>query len=99
VVERAARHVVPARALLGRLGLADRVTFEVGEHRAGTPVACDLLVLPLAFRGDRRRCYDHPPAPLVAVHDWIWRRSQRGPAFSARVSLLLLKRLNLVAAG
>jgi hypothetical protein len=55
---------------------------------------CDLVVFPLAFVGDRAAIYEHPPAPLVIVHDWIWRR--RG--VSAMVSLLLLKRLNLVRA-
>jgi hypothetical protein len=54
----------------------------------------DLVVVPLAFRGDRRRFYESPPAPRVAIHDWIWRRPT-GP--SRRISFLLLKRLNLTA--
>jgi hypothetical protein len=58
-----------------------------------TAPACDLLVVPLGFRGDRARLYHHPPAPAVLVHDWVWRR--RGSA-SARVALVLAKRLNLV---
>ena len=52
----------------------------------------DLLVIPLAFIGDRAAIYRHPPAPAVLAHDWIWRR--RGE--SAIVSWMLLKRLNLV---
>ncbi len=52
----------------------------------------DLVVFPLAFRGDKTEIYRHPPAPLVAVHDWAWRRHGAG----VLVSLLLLKRLNLV---
>ena len=52
----------------------------------------DLVVLPLAFDGDRDAIYAHPPAPVVVVHDWIWRR--RGEGYV--VSFLLLKRLNLV---
>jgi len=52
----------------------------------------DLLVIPLAFDGDRRAIYQQPPTTVVLVHDWIWRR--RGS--SAVVSWLLLKRLNLV---
>jgi hypothetical protein len=55
-------------------------------------VGADLLVVPLAFRGDRAAFYVDPPAPAVAIHDWIWRR--RGTGYV--VSLLLLKRLNLV---
>ncbi|MFY9573420.1 MAG: fatty acid desaturase [Blastocatellia bacterium] len=52
----------------------------------------DLLVIPLAFNKNRETIYQRPPATLVVVHDWIWRR--RGS--SAIVSWLLLKRMNLV---
>lgn len=52
----------------------------------------DLVVIPLAFIGDRERVYRHPPAAAAVVHDWIWKRRGGG----ARVSWLLLKRLNLV---
>ena len=52
----------------------------------------DLLIIPLAFDGDRAAIYDRPPASALLVHDWIWRR--RGA--SVIVSWLLLKRLNLV---
>ena len=52
----------------------------------------DLLIVPLAFVGDRTRFYRDPPAPAVAVHDWIWHRHTRGVV----ISLFLLKRLNLV---
>ncbi len=52
----------------------------------------DLLVIPLAFVGDRAAIYHHPPAPVVLAHDWVWRR--RGA--SVIVSWALLKRLNMV---
>ncbi len=52
----------------------------------------DLLVIPLAFVGDREAIYRHPPAPVVLVHDWLWHR--RGA--SVIVSRVLFKRLNLV---
>jgi hypothetical protein len=52
----------------------------------------DLLVIPLSFDGDRTALYAHPPAPIVIVHDWIWRK--RGD--SRVVSVALLKRINLV---
>jgi hypothetical protein len=52
----------------------------------------DLMVIPLAFIGDRSTIYQCPPAPFVLVHDWLWRR--RGE--SVVVSPFLLKRLNLV---
>jgi hypothetical protein len=53
----------------------------------------DLVVIPLAYVGDRGRLYRDPPAAFLLVHDWLWRR--RG-ARGAVVSVLLLKRLNLV---
>jgi hypothetical protein len=52
----------------------------------------DLVVLPLAYEGDREAVYARPPARIVLVHDWIWR--VRGPG--CVVSLWLLKRLNMV---
>ena len=58
-----------------------------------TVVTADLLVLPLAFHGDRKLVYAQPPAHWVVVHDWLWRR--RGTT-GTRVSFLLAKRLNLV---
>lgn len=58
----------------------------------GIPREFDLLVIPLAFEGDRQALYQRPPASAILMHDWIWRR--RGS--STVVSWLLLKRLNLV---
>jgi hypothetical protein len=52
----------------------------------------DLVIVPLAFAGERHAFYADPPAPAVAVHDWIWRRRGDGRV----VSFLLVKRLNLV---
>jgi hypothetical protein len=63
-----------------------------GRFEPGTHCDFDLLVIPLAFDGDRRAIYRRPPASVMLVHDWIWRR--RGS--SVVVSWLLLKRLNLV---
>jgi hypothetical protein len=72
---------------------ADGVAFECRRFTgAGVPDDVDLVVVPLAFSGDRERVYAQPPARLVIVHDWCWRRRGRG----CLVSLLLLKRLNLV---
>jgi hypothetical protein len=73
----------------------DAIRFVAGVFDPATSPPADLLVVPLAYRGDRRRFYAAPPAPRVAVHDWLWRR--RG-ATGRRVSLLLMKRLNLVTA-
>jgi hypothetical protein len=87
IVDRSADHLERARRYLD----ADVRTIQAPyspEQCAGA----DLVVVPLAFLGDRMAFYHDPPAPAVAVHDWIWRK--RGPGFV--VSLFLLKRLNLV---
>ena len=52
----------------------------------------DVVVFPLAFRGDRASLYRGERPAARVVHDWIWR--PRGS--SAIVSCFLLKRLNLV---
>jgi fatty acid desaturase len=65
------------------------------QHRLFDPAVlepADLVVIPLAFIGDRDRVYRQPPARVAVVHDWMWRRRGGG----TRVSWLLLKRLNLV---
>ena len=58
----------------------------------GSTERADLVVIPLSFIGDRDRVYREPAAPVVLVHDWIWKTRGGG----VRVSWLLLKRLNLV---
>jgi hypothetical protein len=92
VVDRSEQHLAAARTFLRD---ADRMV--VSEYRtyaeSGAGADADLLVVPLAYVGDREAFYARPEAPLVAVHDWLWRR--RGCA-SVVVSPLLLKRLNLV---
>jgi len=80
------RHLAMARRLL-----PDDVDCRE-EMFDGRAVPYDLVVLPLAFDGTRPAVYEQPPAPLVAAHDWLWRR--RGQ--SAVVSFALLKRINLV---
>ena len=65
------------------------------QHRLFDPAVpdpADLIVIPLAFIGDRERVYRDPPAKAAVIHDWMWRPRGGG----ARVSWLLLKRLNLV---
>ena len=51
------------------------VRFVAGVFPAGAPA--DLVVIPLAFRGDRTALYRRPPAPLLVVHDWLWRARGR----------------------
>jgi hypothetical protein len=89
IIDANATHLDIARAMLRD----ERVEFVRAQFpRDGSKVPCDVLVIPLSFDGDRAPLYAHPPAPVVIVHDWIWRI--RGT--SRLVSPLLLKRLNLV---
>ncbi len=95
VVDANPRHVGAARALLRDLG--GDVSFVTARFDPAAPPEsarhADLLVVPLAYRGARAPFYAAPPAPLVLIHDWIWRR--RG-ARGAIVSPWMLKRINLV---
>jgi hypothetical protein len=72
--------------------LDDRVVLRSGVYAAAHPLAADLVVIPMAFIGDRGLVYAHPPARTTLVHDWIWHRRGRGVV----VSWLLLKRINLI---
>ena len=65
-----------------------RIEFVHGRYH-GQDLDCDLLVIPLAFQGDREALYRRRG---VLIHDWLWRR--RGT--SRIVSRSLLKRVNLV---
>jgi hypothetical protein len=87
VIDRSAANLETARPFLG-----DRVELVHEEYDPQRHGEFDLLVIPLAYVGDRSRLYRDPPAPPLLVHDWLWRNGCRGEV----VSLLLLKRLNLV---
>ena len=77
-----------ARALLG----TGSIEFVHTSYPQPDCAGYDLLVIPLSFNGDREAIYARPPAPVVIVHDWLWRK--RG--ISRVVSMALLKRINLV---
>jgi hypothetical protein len=96
IVDSSLRHLLCAERLLRPSGSAAEIRFVQQVFDPGSPLPCDLLVVPLGFRGDRTALYHRPAAPLVIVHDWIWRR--RG-ARGAPVALWLAKRLNLVSAA
>ncbi len=70
------------------------VTTRCATFTPGETLACDLVVLPLALRGERARCYAHLAAPRVLVHDWWWR-----PAGDSAGVPWLLKRINLLRAA
>jgi len=87
VVDASAGHLEIARRFLG-----DGVELRQELFSGVVPPGVDLVVVPLAYIGDRRRLYDDPPARVTLVHDWIWSPHGRG----AVVSWLLLKRVNCV---
>jgi hypothetical protein len=88
VIDASQPNVDTARRLVGPEVTFERALFSATDSCSGF----DLLVIPLAFQGDRAAIYRRPPAPAVLVHDWLWHRRGRGH----RVSVALLKRLNLV---
>lgn len=88
IIDSNVRHLETARAFLG-----NEVEYSNREFKPGESCECDLTALPLCFDGDREAVYRHPPSRAVLVHDWIWRRREKG----AIVSALLLKRVNLVS--
>jgi hypothetical protein len=87
IVEQNADHIDSARAFLD-----GSVHYRHERYDASTRDEADLVVVPLAFVGDREALYRRSPAPSLLVHDWLWKRTAAG----VRVSWLLLKRLNLV---
>ncbi|HKS36197.1 MAG TPA: fatty acid desaturase [Verrucomicrobiae bacterium] len=87
VIDADADHLRTAKQLL------NGSVYYVHEYFDGSPQRdYDLLVIPLAFDGNRAGIYRHPPASVVLVHDWFWRSRGR----SKVVSWWLLKRMNLV---
>jgi hypothetical protein len=87
VIDRSAENIAVARALAPA-----GVDFVRASYDPALVTGYDVVVFPLALSGDRAAIYRAPPAPVVFVHDWMWRRRGEG----AIVSWLLLKRLNLV---
>lgn len=83
---------IASRFLEGTIELRNRTYRLLPASQANEADEADLVVIPLAFIGDRDQVYREPHAPFILVHDWIWRRNAAG----VTVSWLLLKRLNLV---
>ena len=94
IVEQRAEHIAAAQAFLQRRSAADdgAVRFAERTFDPATEAPAELLVIPLAYDGDRRALYLAPPARFTLIHDWIWNRRPAG----VPISWLLLKRLNLV---
>jgi hypothetical protein len=87
IVDVEAAHLAVARPFVDH-----DVSLVCARFEPGVPADADVVILPLAFIGDRDRAYAEPSSRAVLVHDWIWARRGRGVV----VSWWLLKRLNLV---
>jgi fatty acid desaturase len=87
VIDRSAENIARAQTLA-----PTGVDFHCATYEPALVAGFDVVVFPLAFVGDRDAIYLDPPAPVVFVHDWMWRRRGTG----ALISVLLLKRLNRV---
>lgn len=89
LIDLSSRNLETARELLAEKAVVVDVIhgrFDPGRHGG-----FDLVVVPLAYRGEREAVYTQIAGPVI-VHDWIWR--PRGT--SRVVAPWLLKRLNLV---
>jgi Fatty acid desaturase len=87
IVDASAENLERARGFLGQ-----HIECRHGLFDPAIADAPDLLVIPLAFIGDRERVYRQPAGRAVLVHDWLWRTRGDG----VPISWWLLKRLNLV---
>jgi hypothetical protein len=87
IVDSNPRNLDTARSLLD-----GTIEYRNEQYVPGASRDCDLTIIPLCLKGDRATIYRRPPSSTVLVHDWIWRRRGTG----AIVSIVLLKRLNLV---
>jgi threonine dehydrogenase-like Zn-dependent dehydrogenase len=87
IIDRSAASLASARQFLG-----STVATVESDCSAAQDFNADLVIVPLAFVGDRDAFYRNPPAATVIVHDWIWRRRGEGRV----VSWWLLKRVNVV---
>jgi len=90
IVDTNADHIATAQPYL-----ADGVQGELRLFDPEIPESADLVVIPLSLLGNRAAIYRNPPARRVLVHDWIWSRHGTGSI----VSVLLLKRINLISAA
>jgi hypothetical protein len=88
IIDRSAANLACAKRFVGPEVEFINEVYEPARH-----TGFDLVVVPLSYVGDRERLYRHPPSRALLVHDWLWRKRNR----SEIVSLLLLKRLNLVS--
>lgn len=79
--------------------LDGRVECRAARFTGVEPQSVDLVVVPLSYVGDRRRLYEHPPAPLMLVHDWLWHWRPHGAAMVPLLKCVNVVRRDRPAAG
>jgi hypothetical protein len=87
IIDRSATNLTAARQYLPAT-----IECVCSQYEPALVQDCDVVIFPLAYVGNREVIYRHPPAPVVLIHDWMWRRRGRGTI----VSPWLFKRLNRV---
>jgi hypothetical protein len=95
IIDRERTHLELAQRFIDALPADERPDVELRHRTFVAGDRCeefDLVVVPLAFDGDRQGLCANPPAPLLLSHDWVW----RAHGCSRLVSIFLLKRLNLI---
>lgn len=87
------RDLAPEHLATARAQLDDTtIEWQLGAWQPGDEVDVDLVMVPLAYRGDRRALLA-PESTTKVVHLWLWNRSVHP---GARVAWWLLKRVVLV---
>jgi hypothetical protein len=98
VIDASATNLQRAREHLAQhaSSILPRVSFEHARFETPEVRGFDLVIVPLAFVGDRERLYQttRGARPAFFVHDWIWRRRGRAGVV---ISWWLGKRLNFIA--
>ncbi|MEZ4225839.1 MAG: fatty acid desaturase [Polyangiaceae bacterium] len=92
VVDRSAASIARAERYLATLQQPPRLSFELASFDPLRHAEDDLVVVPLAFVGEKELLREVRSRTALLTHDWIWSRQ----GLSSRVvSWLLLKRVNL----
>jgi hypothetical protein len=94
IIDQSEESLVIAREFLGKQRLAaGGLHFEHSAFSAQQADGHDVVVVPLAYVGDRRVLDQVSAGRPVLIHEWLWQRSSPR---STVISWLLLKRLSLL---
>ncbi len=94
VIDASSENIERARRYLRVHGIpTSAIEFVASRYDHRQCLDLDLVVIPLAFVGNRSSLYGGRPGPPLIVHDWLWHT--RGDT-GAVISYWLLKRINLI---